>query len=374
MKVALVGTRGVPANYGGFETCAEELARGLVVRGHDVTVYCRPGNAPGDPATFEGARLVYLPYIDRKSLGTLSHTFRSLVHAVREDFDVLMVFNAGNAPLCVLPRLLRQRVVINVDGLEWRRAKWGRAAKLYYQFGEWAATKLADRIISDSRVIQSYYLDRFRTSSTYIAYGAHIEGSLRPEILDEYGLEPDGYFFMGSRLEPENHADLVVEAFEHVRTDKLLAIAGSANWDSPFIRRLKARAGSRVRLLGGVYAPGHMRELHANCYAYVHAAEVGGTNPALVKAMGYANCVLSVNIPFNAETVADAGLMFEMDPVDLARKMQLLVDDPSLVEHYRERAPLRVKDAYQWPVVVDDYESVFERVIAGRLDRHSPQD
>jgi glycosyltransferase involved in cell wall biosynthesis len=134
VRVALIGTRGIPANYGGFETCAEELAVGLAAHGHEVTVYCRPGNAPGDPSEFQGVRLIYRKLIDTKSLGTISHTTSSLLHAVRQDFDVLMIFNAGNGPLCVIPRLLRKRFAVNVDGLEWKRAKWGRAVKLYYQF------------------------------------------------------------------------------------------------------------------------------------------------------------------------------------------------------------------------------------------------
>jgi glycosyltransferase involved in cell wall biosynthesis len=374
MRIALIGTRGVPANYGGFETCAEELAVGLAAKGHEVTVYCRPGNAEGDPTEFQGAQLVYRPFIDQKALGTLTHTLNSLIHAARRDYDVLMVFNAGNAPLCVLPRALRKKVAINVDGLEWKRAKWGRAAKAYYQFGEWCATKLASRIVSDSRGIQAYYESRFKAPSTFVAYGAHVEGSTDPSILDQYGLEPGGYFFVASRLEPENNADLTVEAFRGVRTDKQLVIAGGANWDSPFVDRLKATAGDNVHLLGPVYQPGHIQELHAHCYAYVHGNEVGGTNPALLKALGYGNCVLALDVPFNAEVVADAAILYEKDPDDLRAKMQRLVDAPDLAESLREAAPRRVAEAYQWPAVIDDYERLFERLCKGYYNRRTPSD
>jgi glycosyltransferase involved in cell wall biosynthesis len=374
MRIALIGTRGIPANYGGFETCAEELAVGLVQRGHDVTVYCRPGNAEGNPTEHRGARLVYRPFVDQKALGTLTHTFTSLVHAVRQDYDVLMVFNAGNAPLCVIPRLLRKQVAINVDGLEWKRAKWGRAAKFYYQFGEWCATRLASRIVSDSRGIQAYYQSRFKTPSTFIAYGAHVEGSSDPSILDEYGLTPGGYFFVASRLEPENHADLTIEAFRGVRTDKKLVIAGGANWDSPFVARLKSMASDNVQLLGPVYAPGHIRELHAHCYAYVHGNEVGGTNPALLKALGYGNCVLALDVPFNAEVVADAALLYRMDPADLREKMQRIVDDPDLARSLREASPRRITDVYQWSAVIEDYEKLFERLAANHYRRSTPSD
>lgn len=374
MKIALIGTRGVPANYGGFETCAEELAVGLAARGHEVTVYCRPGNAPGDPTEFQGARLVYRRLIETKSLGTLSHTLNCLLHAVRQDFDALMVFNAGNAPLCVIPRLLGKRIAFNVDGLEWKRAKWGRAAKLYYQFGEWTATKLADRIVSDSRGIQAYYERRFGTPSTFIAYGAHVEGSHQPEILSHYDLAPGSYLLVASRLEPENNADVTIAAFEHVKTDKKLVIAGGANWDSPFVERLKSTSDPRVVLLGPVYAPGHIRELHSHCYAYVHGNEVGGTNPALLKALGYGNCVLALDVPFNAEVVDDAAVLYRKDPLDLAAKMQELIDHPEHAQQLRRRAPERILEAYQWDEVVAGYERLLERVASGHYSKSTPSD
>jgi glycosyltransferase involved in cell wall biosynthesis len=374
VKIALIGTRGVPANYGGFETCAEEIAVGLVERGHEVTAYCRPGNAPGDPTEYKGVRLVYRGLRETKNLGTLTHTANSLLHAVRQDYDILMVFNAGNAPLCVLPKLLRKRMAINVDGLEWKRAKWPRPAKLYYQFGEWTATKLADRIVSDSRGIQDYYRDRFSTPSTFIAYGAHLAGSDDPSILGQYGLEPGGYVFVASRLEPENNADTTIAAFEKVRTDKKLVIAGGANWDSPYVERLKRTADPRVQLLGPVYEPGHIQELHAQCYAYVHGNEVGGTNPALLKALGYGNCVLALDVNFNAEVVGDAGILYRKDPEDLAKHLQTVLDDPELAQGYRDRAPGRILEAYQWPKITEDYERLFTHILDGHYRRHPASD
>jgi glycosyltransferase involved in cell wall biosynthesis len=374
MKIALIGTRGVPANYGGFETCAEELAIGLVDSGHDVTVYCRPGNAPGDPQDYRGAKLVYRKYIETKSLGTLSHTAHCLLHAARQSFDILMIFNAGNGPLCVIPRLRGTPFAMNVDGLEWKRMKWGRAARLYYQFGEWCSARLATRVVSDSRAIQAYYDRRYSTPSTFIAYGAHVERSDRVSILAEYGLEPDDYFFVASRLEPENNADTTVRAFEAVKTDKKLVIAGGANWDSPFVADLKDTDDSRVRLLGPVYEDGHIQALHTFCYAYVHGNEVGGTNPALLKALGYGNCVLALDVPFNAEVVADAAILYDKDPAALAEQMQRLIDDPQLAEQYRQRAPRRIEEAYQWATVTRDYEQLLQRIIDGHYAARPPSD
>ncbi len=366
MKIALVGTRGVPANYGGFETCAEELAVGLVARGHDVTAYCRPGNAPGDPQTYKGVRLVYRDFIDTKALSTLTHTRASLRHALRERYDVIMVFNAGNSPLTIGPRLRGARLALNVDGLEWKRAKWGPAAKLYYQLAEWIATKTAHRIVTDSRAIQAYYDERFSTPSTFIAYGAHVETSDSDEVVRSYGLQSGGYYFVASRLEPENNADLTVAAFAKVKTERKLVIAGAANWDSPFVERLKRTTDPRVVFLGGVYAPGHIKELHCHCHAYVHGNEVGGTNPALLKALGYGNCVLAFDVPYNAEVVRDAGILYKRDVDDLAAKLQHVDGHPDEAAEYRRRGVARIRQAYLWEHVVDGYERLFQGLLAGR--------
>jgi glycosyltransferase involved in cell wall biosynthesis len=367
VKIALIGTRGVPANYGGFETCAEEIAVGLAARGHDVTAYCRPGNAEGDPAEYQGVKLIYQPFIDSKLLSTFSHTFHCLRHARKQDFDVLMVFNAGNSPLTIIPRLRGELMAINVDGLEWKRAKWGRFPKLYYQFAEWIASKTAHRVVSDSRRIQAYYDERWKTPSTFIAYGAHVQGAERPDVLAEYGLEKDGYFFVASRLEPENNADTTVEAFGKVDTDKKLVIAGAANWDSPFVERLKDTDDERVVFLGGVYTPGHIRELHSGCFAYVHGNEVGGTNPALLKAMGYGNCVLSIDVDYNAEVLDGAGRLWRRhDPDHLAEQMRAILDDPGELARCRADAVARIEAAYTWERITEGYERLFENLVAGR--------
>ena len=374
MKIGWLGTRGIPANYGGFETVAEEVATALVERGHEVTVYCRPGNAAGDPTELNGVRLVYRPLIETKVFGTFTHTAMSLLHAVRQDFDVMMICNAGNGPLCVLPRLLGKRFAVNVDGLEWRRAKWGRFAKLYYQFGEWCSAHLGDRVISDSHGIQDYYDRRYKIPSTFVTNGAHVAGSVDPSILDQYDLTPGDYFFVASRLEPENNADITVREFEQVDTTKKLVIAGGANWDSPFVERIKQTEDPRIRFLGPVYEDGHIQELHAQCYAYVHGNEVGGTNPALLKALGYGNCVLALDVPFNAEVVADSALLYSKDPSDLAAKMKRLIDEPELAAEYRRRAPLRVQEAYTWDAVIDAHELLFERLRDGYYSDRPPSD
>jgi glycosyltransferase involved in cell wall biosynthesis len=286
-----------------------------------------------------------------------------MLHAILRKYDIIYVMNAANSPLCFLPMILGKKVVINVDGLEWRRKKWGFFARQYYQFAEWLSTKFATRIISDSMGIKEYYLKRYKTDSTFIAYGANIEKSENPEILEEYGLTKDNYFFIASRLEPENNADITVKAFEKVKTDKKLVIAGGANYKSDFINKIKETKDDRIIFLGPVYKDGHIKELHCNCYAYVHGNEVGGTNPALLKALGYGNTTLALNVNFNAEVIQNSGMLYEKDPNDLASKMQILVDDPEYCRSFRSKAIDRINEAYTWKKISDEYENFFLKLI-----------
>jgi len=380
MKIALLGTRGVPAHYGGFETCAEEIASSLVKNGHTVTVYCRVGNADGNPPDYKGIRLIYKPCLNRKSLGTLSHTFLCMLHACRQDYDILMVFNAANSPIVFFSKLVNSLpIAINVDGLEWKRRKWGIVGKTYYQFAEWLSSKVADRIVSDSRGIQDYYKKRWKVSSTFIAYGAHLGEFRSHEILQLYGLEDNEYFFTASRLEPENNADITIKAFQKLCTNKKLVIAGGANWKSPFIKTLEeeARKDSRIKLLGPIYTPGHIEALHTHCFAYVHGNEVGGTNPALLKAMGYGNCVLAFSDQssrFNSEVLGNTALFYNREPEVLQACMQQLLDKPKLAKELGKRAIERIRKYYTWKRIAEDYEKLFERLVANYYKTHPQSD
>jgi glycosyltransferase involved in cell wall biosynthesis len=346
---------------------------GLVRRGHEVTVYCRRGNAPGDPVTYEGVRLRYRPHLERKSLGTLTHALTATWDALRREFDVLLYFNAATAPAALIAKLAsRKPVVINVDGLEWKRRKWGPVGRSYYVLAEWLSTRVADRIIADSLAIQDYYAGRWHISSTFVPYGAPVGGPQQPEILREYGLDPQSYFLVVGRLEPENNADLIIEAFRRVETDKRLVIVGGASYRSRFVERLRRHGHPRVTLLGPVYQAGHLHELYCGAFAYVHGHEVGGTNPALLQALGCGACALVLDVPFNAEVVQEAALLYRRDPDDLAVQMRRLLAEPQLVGRSRERAQRRVLEAYQWEDVVEGYERVLRRVVDGTY-RAAPQ-
>lgn len=370
VKIALIGTRGVPASYGGFETCVEELGKRLVERGHEVTVYCRAGYYETKRPDYLGMRLKYLPHLKRKSLDTLSHTLLSVFDAICQPYDVLMVFNAANSPTLIIPRLLGKKIAINTDGLEWKRGKWGAVAKAYYQCSEWLSTKLAHRVVADSTGIQDYYRQRYNTDTTYIAYGAYPNKSTTPELLDRFGLEPDSYFLQITRFEPENNPLLTLEAFKKLNTDKKLVLVGGVPYESPYSRQIVAEKNERVVLPGPIYDKELLNELWCNCYAYIHGNEVGGTNPALLQAMASGCFTIAIDVPFSRDVLRHGGIYFMKRPEDLTEKMRWALEHPDDRPAYCSRAVQRIIERYSWEKVADDYEALFCE-ITGILPNHS---
>ena len=362
MRIAILGTRGIPASYGGFETFAEHLSTRLVARGHDVTVYCRAHYVSPRQMEYHGVRLQILPTICHKYFDTVVHTFLSSIHAVSRRFDAALICNAANAPFSPILRFTGTPVAINVDGLEHKRKKWNWLGRRYYQLAEQLSTLLPNEMVTDAQVIQDYYLTRHNAPSTMIAYGSDVERRPDRELVRKWRVEPNRYVLYVSRLEPENNARLVIEAFKRVRTAYRLLIVGDAPYAEQYIQDLKARARGDKRIIftGFVFGQDY-RALQQNAYCYVHATEVGGTHPALLEAMGYGNCVLTLATPENLEVVGEAGVPYS-DELDLAEKLQRVLRDGSLVHAYRHRAQLRIRSNYDWDRVVDQYEQLFARM------------
>jgi glycosyltransferase involved in cell wall biosynthesis len=366
MMIAILGTRGIPANYGGFETFAEELSAGLVQRGHDVTVYGRSHFIRHPGKTYRGARLVVLPTIRHKYLDTVANALICSVHAFFQKFDIVLYCNAANAIFTVIPRLSGKKIVLNVDGVERKRKKWNRLGKAYYLLSEYLATRLPHRIVTDAEVVRKYYIDRYGRESSFIAYGGDLQPADSRGALDRFGLEPGGYFLYVSRLEPENNAHQVIQAFEKVDTDRRLVIVGSAPYSKKYIARLHATEDPRIVFTGYVFGQGY-RELQTHAFSYIHATEVGGSHPALLEAMGFGNCVIANDTPENAEVVGDCGLLYRAgDAADLQSKIEHLLSRPALIEKYGDRAAARIRARYSWASVTASYEKLFERLLSGK--------
>jgi len=366
LRIALFGSRGIPHTYGGAEAFLGELAPRLAARGHEVIVYCRRSMFKERPATYKGVRLIYLPNFETKVLGTPTHTLACMLDLLFRGVDVAMVVNIVNGFHCLIPRLFGKRIAINVDGMDWKRDKWGRFARAYFYWNAKCIGRICGKgVVTDAYEMRRIYLEEFKTPSACIAYGANIETSSGPDVVRGYGLEPFEYYLIASRMVPENNADLILKAFERTRSRRVLAIAGGANYRSEFIERLKQTRDRRVRFLGHVSNEEHVKELHCNAYAYVHGHSMGGTNPSLLKALGCGNCVVALRTPFNEEVLRDYGIFFERDASDLAAKLEHLDANPQVAEAYRRRAPERIRQAYTWDKITDQYQELFLQLAAG---------
>jgi glycosyltransferase involved in cell wall biosynthesis len=359
VRIAIVGTRGIPASYGGFETFAEELSLRLAARGHEVTVYCR--QRPPAPV-WNGVHLVWQPTIRHKYLDTLAHTFFSTLHLLRHPADVALYCNAANAIFTILPRLRGVPVALNVDGIERKRKKWNKVAKAWYLMSEWLATKLPNAIVTDAATIRQYYTDTWNAPSTFIAYGTSTALEPTMDIPAQLGLQPHRYFLYVSRLEPENRPLEVRQAFERVATDMKLALIGDAPYSVDYIARIRDTKDPRIVMPGAIYGKGY-RELGSWCFAYIHATEVGGTHPALIEAMGKGCLVLYLDTPENREVCGDAGLPYADAQGLTARIEQVLAMTEQARGVYKARALQRVRELYDWDAVTSQYLALFQTLV-----------
>lgn len=371
LSIAMVGTRGVPARYGGFETCVEEVGRRLADRGHHVVVYCR--DVEGDrsarsglPAEYRGMHLVHQGAMKRRTLETLSHTGLSVAHLARNRTDVALVFNSANAPWLPVLRAARIPVATHVDGLEWQRAKWGPTGRRYYLASERLAVRWSDALIADAVGIQDYYTAKFGVDTDLIAYGAPITGPANNRIA-ELGLTTGGYHLVVARFEPENHVDLIVEGYTASSATRPLIVVGSAPYADDYISRVHGLADERVKFLGGVWDQELLDQLYSNAFTYLHGHSVGGTNPSLLRAIGASAPTTAFDVVFNREVLGDAGLYFRT-AADVTDRVMASEADPVSTTSRRTQSHARAL-SYDWEDVTDRYEALSRR-LAGTGGRH----
>lgn len=352
LSIAMVGTRGVPARYGGFETAVEEVGSRLAERGHRVVVYCRPGDGER-PAEYRGMELVHKGAMHRRSLETLSHTGLSVAHLLRHRTDVALVFNAANSPYLPLIRAARIPVATHVDGLEWKRDKWKGTGRRYYRLAESAAVRWSDGLIADAQGIADYYREEFHAPTRLIAYGAPRVAE-ESDLLAGLGLEPQGYHLLVARFEPENHVHTIVDGYRRSGARLPLIVVGSAPYADAYTARVHDLADDRVRFLGGVWDQRLLDQLYANAFSYLHGHSVGGTNPSLLRAIGAGAPTLAYDVVFNREVLGDSGAYFTTE-ADVAGVVEAAEADPA--GHPARRAATRARAAgYDWDDVAGKYE------------------
>jgi glycosyltransferase involved in cell wall biosynthesis len=365
MRIALMGTRGIPANYGGFETFYENLAPRLVARGHEVTVYNRP-HAIGriDRHEYRGVRLINVPSIRTKHLDTITHTFASVIHGLRQRYDIVYVCGVGNTPVAWIPRLGRAAVVLNVDSSDWKRRKWGPVAATYLRATERFAARTANVIVADSRVIQARYRESYRAEARYFPYGANILEAAGTDTLEAHGLAPDGYILWVGRLEPETLVEELIRAFSALeRPRPRLVIVGDAPFAGPYRESLAALATEDVLFTGYQFGDAY-RQLSFHAMAYVQTSPTSGTSPALLEQMAAGGAVIVRGTATNLETIADGGLSYDPhDPVaGLSACLRRVIGEPDLRDRLGDAARTRVAEAFSWDRITDDYEQLFREL------------
>lgn len=365
MRIAMIGTRGVPARYGGFETAVEEVGRRLVSAGHEVLVYCRGERTAPEHL---GMALVHLPAVRVKVGETLSHTALSVWDLRRREVDVALVFNAANALL--LPGI-RVPTAVHVDGLEWKRAKWSGAGRAYYQLAERLAVRWADALIADAGGIRDYYRERYDADSHLIAYGAPVLRDLPDTLLARLGLTSRGYHLVVARLEPENLVHVSVEGYLRSSARLPLVVVGSAPYSPDYTRELHATAdssGGRVRMVGAVWDQDLLNQLYGHSATYLHGHSVGGTNPSLLRAMGTGAPVLAYDVVFSREVLGPTGCYFAS-----AAQLAPLLDEAEADlagSAARGRAGQdRAAELYRWDDVAEQYAQLCEELVKGATAR-----
>lgn len=363
MKIALLGTRGVPARYGGFETCVEEVGRRLVKAGHEVVVYCRTTNVDDGvlPSRYEGMSLVHLPALRKKSLETLSHTALSVAHLYKHPVDIAVVFNSANAPFVPLLRRQGIPVVTHVDGLEWKRSKWQGAGSAYYRAAESMAVRWSDALIADAQGIADYYRLEFDADTELIAYGAPI---IDPpaDKLAEIGVEAGGFHLVVARFEPENHVDVIVDGYRRSFAELPLVVVGSAPYADEHTARIHSLADERVHFTGGVWDQDLLDQLYAHCATYLHGHSVGGTNPSLLRAIGAGAAGIAFDVNFNREVLRDTGRYFRTAD-DVSDAIEFAEEHPEQTRQ-RGRRARELAYRYDWDDVTARYERLCESLVA----------
>jgi len=354
-SVAIIGTRGYPSYYGGFETAVRKLAPFLVDDGWDVTVYGRRGSTRDDDVERDHrVRSVVTRGIESKSLSTLSYGLTATIHAIRQKPDIALVMNVANGYWLPLLRLAGIPVVVNVDGIEWDRAKWGRLAKFMFHTGAKLTARFGSRMIYDSTVIAARWKREFGLEGDFIPYG----GDVPPELPVEEGLAHREYVLVVARFVPENTVAEFFEAARDIARTRDVVIVGSSGYGGPLDDAVAALAAAhpRVRWLGHVSDDQRLLSLWQHAGAYFHGHSVGGTNPALVQAMACGAPIVARDTLYNREVLSDDGAVFTApDPTSIAEAVERLVSDPERQQAVSAVALRRAVSDYSWATVCGSY-------------------
>ena len=362
IRVAFIGGRGVVSKYSGIESYYEQAGQELARLGHEVTVYCRSYFTP-PIGEHHGMPVRRIPTVRSKHLETVVHTFLSTLDAMFSPYDIVHYHCLGPSLFSFLPRLAGKKTVVTVQGLDWQRCKWGWVASHILRMGEAAAVELPNATMVVSRTLQQYYWRRYKRETIYIPNGASQIRRCTPRQLAKWDLLPDNYVLFLGRFSPEKNCHLLIEAFEHIRTDMKLVLAGGSSHSDAYVEGLRRHLSARIRFLPWTSGE-DLEELLSNAALFVLPSDLEGMSLALLDAMAAGVCVLTSDIPENNEVVAGAGFTFHRgDQADLERMLDLLVRNPELRRQSANRARKRIQNDYAWPAVARAIEKFYYEVL-----------
>ncbi|HTY74081.1 MAG TPA: glycosyltransferase family 4 protein [Candidatus Nanoarchaeia archaeon] len=360
MRIAFVGTMGIPARYGGFETCVEEVATRLAERGHEVIVYCGYKGAKPKKNAYKGVKLVFIPCLRNKFLDFPFRGFTSTLDVLRRNVDIAHFFGSDIWPFTFGPRLMAAKTVLTLDGLVWQRTSYPGWVRKILRSTAGFALYLPNETIVDSKTVQKWYHTNFNKCPKYVPYGANIDlASPDEKTLKENGLANGKYIIFVGRLVREKGVHYLVEAFKTIKTDFKLVIIGGDPYGKEYESFLRKNANDNTMFLGYVYGKAY-QDLCKGAYLYVTPSDLEGTSPALLTAMALGKGVLVSDIPENLETIGDAGFSFKHgNPEDLKEKLQFLFANPDEVEKIQKKAINRIRTKYDWNTITDQTEKIY---------------
>ena len=358
LKIAIIGSRGYPYVYSGYETLVKELSERLVKSGHHVRVYCHSSLFQKKLKLVNGIELVYTPSIKSKIFSQLFNSFFSFIHACFSNTDVVLVVNSANGPFGLLTKLFRIPTAINVDGLEWLRPKWKGLGSIYFRFASKLTTLFFDEIITDSVEMNNVYRHKFVKKSTVIAYGSTMKVEKKSKILEKFNLKKKQYYLIVGRLIPDNNSKLIIEGFLKSNSNKSIVIVGDVPYNDDYANNIKLLSSNKVIFTGYVNDKVDLTSLYKNCYGYIHGHEFGGTNPTMINALDL-NCqILALDTIFNREMLHNKkSILFNKNKNSISKKINEFENtyDEIIAKNINYKLPKK----YDWDFISNQYLEVF---------------
>ncbi len=359
LKIAIIGSRGYPFVYSGYETLVKELSERLIKKGHQVRVYCHKPLFNNKPRFVNGIELIYTPSIETKFLSQFVSSFFSFIHVCFSQIDIVFVVNTANGPFGLITKIFNKKTVINVDGLEWLRPKWKGFGSLYFKISTRLSVLFFDLIVTDSYEMQLLYKNKFNIDSTNIAYGSTMIKNINDEYINNIDLKKNEYYLIVGRLIPDNNSLLIIESFLRAKSSKKLVIVGDVPYLDHYSKKVKSVEHKKILKLGYVKCQKKLSSLYKNCFCYVHGHEFGGTNPTMINALDF-NCnIIALNTMFNNEMLAEKyALYFEKSHKSIIRTFIKFEKEHDKIN--LKNIKYKLPNRYKWEKISKKYLEIFK--------------